>query len=229
MQGGMARKLWLALPGGLMAALLLAPAAPARPDATAAAQIKYPRFSYAYKVVEFSGVGRNEVSGVAGFSGKWEVSFNHQGGTLTLRNPVRSQSAPNGLVTVPQIPDLKLEARRLETTETTHIEQQCRLERAATKPEARIYYGTKTILKKSRRVARNRVEIHWVLPTFPDVACRQSTFAQGSLPTGREAFTLKYTLSRFKQKQFEAPFEFRFPYQSGAVTWRGKLKLERVR
>lgn len=227
----MARKLWLALPGGLLAALLLAPAATARPDAIAAAKVKYPRFSYAYKVVEFSGLGRNEVSGVPGFNGKWEVPFNHQGGTLSLRNPIRSKSAPNGAVAATELADLKLEARRLESTETSHIEQQCKAERAASqKPEARIYYGPKTILSKPRRVATSRVEIHWVLPTFPDVSCEQSTFAQGALPAGREAFTLKYTLSRFKRRaQFELPFEFRFPYQSGAVTWTGRLKLERIR
>jgi hypothetical protein len=214
--------------------LAVAPAASALPDPGSIAATEYPRFKYRYQVTDFRGFGRNQVSvsenGSQTFNGSWSVLFSYKGGSMTLRNPTRSRTTPNGAVLPTASPTLKLAARRFGPN--FQLIEECTDARPGSLPKALIYYGPNAILRTPPRVPQNRLEIHWVLPSLPDVSCGGQTFPQGTQPSGRKAFTLTYTLTRFKSKFFQMPFEFHFSYPvpngQGRIDWRGRLQLQRV-
>jgi len=219
----------------LIALVAVPSQAAARPDAAGAPKVKYPRFTYRYEIVDFRGFVRNSVNVQNSFSGDWSTKFTHKGGTFTLKNPTRSKSTPNGLMKAPAVPEFKLSARRSEDGPAGYpqVVEECTATRPASlAPEARIYYGPNAILKKPKRVPTNRLEIHWVLPPVPDVSCGAQSFPQGTQPSGRKAFTLTYTLSRFQAPFFQMPFEFHLPYSvpngHGQVDWRGRLQLKQI-
>jgi hypothetical protein len=226
----------------VLAVLLTAASAAAKPGASGR-DVEYPRFNEKYEIVDFRGLGRHYSVVTENdrfvMDGTWTVRFSYKGGTLRLKNPTRSRRTPNGRIEPTSVPPLKLRAQTYDWSSGSQaLGQECREERPASLPKAFIYYGPNAIQRKVRRVPTNRLEIHWVLPTFPEVSCGGMTVRQPPPPTvprsGREIFTLTYTYERFKQPGAVTPFEFRFPYDNGdgtrgVVSWRGRIIVKRKR